>query len=349
MTTADLAKLEIDLEAVFGASPGREGIARLDERVWKALSARPAASAAATRTGRRRRRVVAVGVLAAAVIAGGAGGALGLYDGMGAGLDYGFSIQLARSVPIGATDVDEGFRVTIDRAFLDGERLMLAIRVVDEHRRPEVGGLMAMYSVVTHDHRVWQGAGAATARPLGPWSATNVQWRLAPGPLLAGTHRFHVEIPHIFWYDASLPVPTGEDPTWDPWRKQAGTWSFEIDVPVDGGTTAIRTQPGLAIELAERPFRVEEVVFGRSSVRLRITYDDPGATWTLVGSLRHEGTTYPFVRQSFDQGVVEVHTDGGSDTPAGLWTLVIDRADRQAGDGPERSFAGPWQVELQGP
>lgn len=290
-----------------------------------------------------------IGILAAALIAGGAGGVHGLYDGLGAGFDYGFSIQLARSVPIGATAVDDGFRVTIDRAYLDGERLMLAVRVQDELERPEVGQLMAMYSVVTDEQGVWAGAGAATSRPLGPWVATNIQWLLTPGTLVAGTQRLHVEVPHISWYDASLSIPTGEDPTWDPWRRRSGAWSFDIDVPVDGPTD-IRIQPDLAIELGDRPFRIEEVILGRSAVRLRFAYDDPGATWTLVGELRHDGTTYPFVVQSLgDAGFVNVQTDGGSDEPSGAWELVITQADRQFRDGPEQRFTGPWHVDLDVP
>jgi hypothetical protein len=350
MTTSERWSLEADLAVLLGTHPGRDGVAQLDERVGRALATWSAAGGSTARSRRPRRRVTIIGLLAAALVAGGAGGALGLYDGMGAGFDYGFSIELARSVPIGATAVDHGYRVTIDRAYLDGGRLMLAVRVQDERERPEVAQLMAMYSVVTDDQGVWAGAGVATSRPLGPWVATNIQWRLPPGPLPAGTHRLHVEVPHIFWYDATLPLPSGEDPTWDPWRKQEGAWSFDIEVPVDGGATDIRIRPDIAVEVGNRPFRIEEVVIGRSAVRLRLTYDDPGATWTLVGELRHDGTTYPFVLQSLGEpGVVEIQTDGGTDSPSGTWSVVITRADRQVADEPERSVSGPWQVDLEVP
>jgi hypothetical protein len=267
---------------------------------------------------------------------------------MGAGLDYGFSIQLARSVPIDATAVDQGFRVTIDRAYLDGERLMLAVRVEDERQRPEVSQLMAMYSVVTDATGEWAGAGMATSEPHGPWVATNIQWRLAPGPLAAGTHRLHVEIPHIEWRDGSLPVPTGEDQDWNPWKRQPGDWSFDIEVPVDGGATVLR--PDAPLEIEGTPFVVEEVVIGHSAIRLRMTYDDPGATWSLIGDIAHDGETYPFVLQSFGEaGVAEIQADGGTDDASGEWTLTIRAADRGVADGPERRIEGPWTVDISAP
>ncbi len=347
MSTTDLVLVERTLTDLLHAHPSGDGLRRLDERLAQAIATRPAAGVA-MRRGRSRRRSMVLGLLAAAVLTAGAGGALGLYDGMGAGMDYGFSLQMARSVPINATAVDDGFRVTIDRAYLDGERLMLAIRVEDERKRPDVGQLMAMYSVVSDDTGTWAGAGTATARPLGQWVATNIQWRLAPGPVAPGVHRFHVDIPHIFWEDGSLPVPTGEDPNWNPWRKQEGSWSFDIDVPVDGGATVVR--PDAPIDIDGTPFVVDEVVIGPSAIRLRLTYDDPGATWTLIGDISRGGQTFPFVLQTIGEpGVAEIQIDGGTDDASGEWSIKIREADRQIGDEPERRIVGPWQVEVTAP
>ena len=346
MSMTDGALVERTLSELLQTKPSDDGLRRLDARLARALAARPAVIA--TRPRRTRRRTFVLGLLAAAAVTAGAGNALGLYDGMGAGMDYGFSIQMARSVPIQATAVDDGFRVTIDRAYLDGERLMLAVRVEDELQRPEVTELFAMYSVVRDREGEWAGAGMGTGRPLGPWVGATVLWRLAPGPVAPGIHRFHVDVPHVSWRDGSMPLPTGEDPDWNPWRQQAGNWSFDIDVPVDGGATVVR--PGTPIDIDGTPFVVEDVVIGPSAVRVRLTYDDPGATWTLIGEVGHDGKTYPFVLQTLGEpGVAEIQADGGVDDPSGEWTITIREADRQVGDEPEQRIVGPWQAEVTAP
>jgi hypothetical protein len=73
-----------------------------------------------------------------------------------------------------------------------------------------------------------------------------------------------------------------------------------------------------------------------------------GATWGLVGELRHDRARYPFGLAKFGEpGLIEV-PDGGTDDPSGTWS-PITRADRQTGDGPEQRITGPWQFELQVP
>jgi hypothetical protein len=346
MSMTDGALVERTLTDLLQTKPSDDGLRRLDAQIAQVLATRHAVATSRPRRTRRRTRVL--WLVAAAALTMGAGGALGLYDGLGAGMDYGFSIQMARSVEIGASAVDDGFRVTVERAYLDGERLMLALRVEDELQRPEVSGLLAMYSVVSDGESEWTGAGIATARQLGPWVAANIQWRLAPGPVEPGIHRFHVDVPHIFWRDGTMPLPTSEDPDWNPWREQHGSWSFDIDVPVDGGATVIR--PDTALDIGGTPFVLEDVVIGPSAVRVRLTYDDPGATWALIGEVQHEGRAFPFVLQSLGEaGVAEVQADGGVDDPSGDWTIVIREADRQVGDEPQRRVVGPWVVDLTAP
>jgi hypothetical protein len=121
-------------------------------------------------------------------------------------------------------------------------------------------------------------------------------------------------------------------------------------VPVDGGATDIRVHPDAAIVVGDQSFQVQEIVIGRSAIQVRLAYDDPGATWSLVGALRHDGATYPFVLAKFGQpGLVDVQADGGTDDPSGTWSLVVTRAYRQSGDGPEERITGPWQVDVEVP
>jgi hypothetical protein len=185
----------------------------------------------------------------------------------------------------------------------------------------------------------------ARSRAVGrarPWSATNIQWRLAPAPLPAGSHRLHVEIPHIFWLDPAF--PGGDDDS--PWRKQSGRWSFDIDLPVDGGATVVR--PGIAIDVDGVRLTLDEVVIGRSAVRVTIANHD-GTTWSAVGSIRRGGEAYPFVVQAVDDpGVMALQADGGTDRPSGAWTIRIDSFDRTLG-GQERRITGPWEFQVAVP
>jgi hypothetical protein len=302
-----------------------------------------------------------IALLAAAAVLVGAGGPLGLYDGLGAGFDYGFSIQLARSTPVGATAVDDGFRVTIDRAYLDGERLMLAIRVTDERQREQITQVSAMYAVVSDANGVWEGAGGATSSPHGPWTAANVTWRLAPGPLPGGTHHLRVHVPHVQWRDASEP-PDDEDPSWDPWHRKAGAWTFEIDLPVDGGATVVRpglplaiegttttVDDGAPVEIGGVTLTVDGIVIGRSAIRVRLRHEDP-ATWFVVGAMERDGKRFPFVVEAFgESGVIDLQTDGGTDRASGTWSLVVDRIEREGGGTPGWSLAGPWRLEIPVP
>jgi hypothetical protein len=341
--------LDTALADLLAFQPRAELLAGLDERVNLAAALGSAAPAARRRPARPRRRTV-IGLLAAAVIVAGAGGALGIYENLGASFEEGFGLQLDHSVAVGATEVHDGYRVTIDRGYLDGERLMLTIVATDELQRPDIGQLMAMYAVVSDGDGQWQGAGTATARPIGQWSAANVIWRLAPAaPLPAGSHRFHVEVPHIFVRDMTATPPADETVDWNPFRKVFGPWTFDIELPVDGGA-AVAT-PGTIHTIAGVPVVLRQVFIGPSAIRIEIEVDDPDrATWTFLGHVRRGDRVFPIVtgRVPID-GIVRMQADGGTNDASGDWSVVITEARRQGSDDVEERIPGPWTYEFQVP
>jgi hypothetical protein len=353
-TSGDTRVTRTPLDAALGDllafEPRPELVARLDERVNLAAATLGAASPRVGRRFRSTRRRKVLGLLAAAVILAGAGGALGLYEGMGAGLEVGFGLQLDRSVAVGATEVRDGYRVTIDRAYIDAERLMLAIVVTDELKRPEVDGLMAMYAVVTDQAGEWQGAGGATSRPIGQWSAANVLWRLAPvAPLPAGTQRLHVVVPHIFVRDNTIVPPVSEDQEWNPYRQVNGPWTFDIELAVDGGA-AVAT-PDAVHTIAGVPVTLEQVIVGPSAIRIEMGVDDPSrATWAFSGQVRRGNQTFPIVIGKLGTDHVELQADGGAQDASGDWSLVISEATRIGfGDAEEERLAGPWTFDFHIP
>jgi hypothetical protein len=342
--------LDAALNDLLAFEPRADLLSGLDERVRLAAATLGAASPAVRRQSPSPRRRTVLGLLAAAVVLAGAGGALGLYEGLGAGLDVGFGLQLDRSVAVGATEVHDGYRVTIDRAYLDAERLMLAIIATDELERPDVGQLMAMYAVVTDQDGEWQGAGGATGRPIGHWSAANVLWRLAPvAPLPAGSRRLHVVVPHIFVRDLTASPPVDENQEWSPFRQVDGPWTFDIELAVDGGA-AVAT-PGVVHTIAGVPVTLRQVVIGPSAIRIEMEADDPSrATWTFVGWVRRGDQGFPIVWGSLGvDGIARMQADGGTNDASGDWSLVISEAIRQGSDDVEERIAGPWSFEFHVP
>ena len=356
MTTPDTSgerltrtPLDASLGELLRFEPRPDLLARLDERVNLAAATLVATPPTVRRLRSSRRRTV-LGLLAAAVILAGAGGALGLYEGMGAGLEVGFGLQLDRSVPVGASEVRDGYRVTIDRAYLDGERLMLAVVATDELERPEVSQLMSMYAVVTDQDGEWQGGGGATSRPIGQWSATNVLWKLPPAePLPAGSRRLHVVVPHIFVRDNTIVPPLTEDEDWNPWRQVNGPWTFDIKLAVDGGASV--ATPGVVHKIAGAAVTADQVIVGPSVIRVRLAVDDPGgATWAFSGQVRRGDQIFPIVVVKLGTDRVELQADGGVQDASGDWSLVITEAMRMgSGDAEEERIAGPWRFDFNIP
>jgi hypothetical protein len=345
--------LESALSDLLAFEPRAELLAGLDERVSRASAAVGAALPQVRRRPQMTRRRTVLGLVAAAAVLAGAGGALGLYEGLGGGLDVGFGLQLDRSVPVGASEVRDGYRVTIDRAYLDGERLMLGIVATDELERPEVQGLMAMYAVVTDESGEWQGIGMATGRPVGQWSAANVVWREVPvGAPPASSRRIHVLIPHIFVRDGTISPPVDETQDWNPFRQVDGPWTFDIDLAVDGVAAVAVARPGTVKAIAGVPVTLEQVVVGPSAIRIRMRVDDPsGAPWAMGGEVRRGDQTFPIVLGSISvDGIVDLHADGGTEDASGDWSVVIAHVSRHsAGNAAEERFDGSWTFEFQIP
>jgi hypothetical protein len=303
---------------------------------------------AGPRPRRRLSRRTGLGLLAATVVVAGAGGAVGMYDGLGAAFEYGFEMQISRSVEVGASDVVDGFRVTIDRGYLDAERLMLAVEVTDELERPEVHQLQVFGAIVSDESGVWRGIGGATGSSDGRWTARAVTWRRAPLTAApTGSRRIHVAFPHIEWYDRTLPPPGDED-TWNPWRRHLGPWTFDIELPIDGAVAATIATPDVTVDIDGVPVTLRRVVLGPTAIRVEITFDDE-RSMAFIGRVRRGDTVVPFAVASFGEGEFEIQTDGGVDDPSGEWVVEITEAVRGEPDGAEVRVQGPWRFPFSVP
>jgi hypothetical protein len=296
------------------------------------------------------RRARVVGLLAAALVVAGAGGMLGLYQSLGGVFDRGFSVAWDRGHAFGVSQTVDGYRVTIDRAYSDGSRLMLAISVADELERPGTTQLMAMYAEVSDEAGRYMGAGVAESSPSGPFVAANILWLLPPEmPLPEGPRQVHVVVPHIFVRGDATPPPDSEESDWDPYRKKLGPWTFDIDVPVEGGGTV--ATPDAVAEVDGVSVSLSRIAISASGVRVELRVDgaDPDAGWSAIGRVRHEFGEAPFqVGRRDAAGTIDVQTNGGFDDTSGAWTVEITELVGETEDGQVR-LAGPWLLEFSLP
>jgi hypothetical protein len=251
-----------------------------------------------------------------------------------------FDVPWHRGQEVAMSQVVDGYRVTIDRAYADATRLALAISVVDEEERPGITQLMAFSTVVTDEDGVYGGMGA-TSTPDGPYAAVNVAWKVpAVLPLPSGRRTFRVELPFIMVRSDATPPPA-EDNDWSPWTEHPGPWTFEFELEVDGGTTI---EPEVATEVDGVTVRVSRVIAAAGVVRVeaRVEGAPDDGPWGPIGSISHGGRTARFVASSFEaDGSVVMLTDGGLREGPGDWTVTIDEL-----VGGSHRLAGPWVLKF---
>ncbi len=342
--TANGAGLDADLLDLLAVDPSAAAIDRLDRRVEGALRGWRSAAGRGRRA-RVRRRAGVVALLAATFVIGGATGSLqGLY----LFLAGPFDVPWHRGVEIGASQVIDGYRVTIDRAYGDATRLALAISVVDERERSGTTELAAMATIVTDEAGEYTSGGGAESRPDGSYAAASVVWK-QPSilPMPAGPRWIHVVVPFIEVRDDTVPPPNADAVGWNPWHRHAGPWTFDFELAVDGGTAIM---PDAVSDIDGVRVAVTRLIAAPSVVRVEFRIDGnlPPGSWSPVGEIRHDGRHLRFVYGDLTPSpdhTVAFLTDGGVNDPAGEWTVVIEEL---VGDDGTR-LPGPWVLRFDGP
>ncbi|MEK6721377.1 MAG: DUF4179 domain-containing protein [Chloroflexota bacterium] len=345
MSTTD-DRLETSLFDLFAVQPHAAALGRLDERIDRRLRSWTPRSAGAARVARLRpgRRAGVIGLLAAAFVIAGANGSLkGLYFFLAGPFDTPWH----RGVEVNQSQLVDGYRVTIDRAYADATSLALAISVVDELERPGTTQIEAFSTIVTDEAGEYSSGWGAVSSPDGAFAAVNVAWKTpAVLPLPSGTRTIHVELPFIRVRDDSIPPPNADEVGWDPWHRVAGPWTFDFEIDVDGGTTIT---PDIVTEVDGLAVRVTRVIAASSVVRVEMQVEggQPGDQWWPYGKIeiRHRGEVLSVVTQSLkDDGSAVLMTDGGVSDASGAWTITINEVER--GD---TRLVGPWVLRFDAP
>ncbi|TAL10211.1 MAG: hypothetical protein EPO00_04820, partial [Chloroflexota bacterium] len=169
-------RLEADLIELLRIEPSLGVIERLDDRIDRALRGWAPRAPRRSRL-RPGRRAWVIGLLAAAFMVAGANGRLQALYFMFAGP---FDVPWHRGVELDLSQVVDGYRVTIDRAYADATRLGLAMSVVDELKRDETTQVAAMSAIVTDGTGEYSSGGGGASIPDGPFAAVNVAWKQPP-------------------------------------------------------------------------------------------------------------------------------------------------------------------------
>lgn len=341
-------RLEARLLDLFTIDPEPAVIDRLDARMRAVLRRwRPDSRRERMRPGRR---AGFVGLLAAALVIGGASGGLQSLYGL---LSGPFDLPWHRGTEVNLSQVVDGYRVTIDRAYADATRLALAISVVDERERPGTTQLAAYSTIVTDEAGEYTEGGGAASSPDGPFAAANVAWKTpALLPLPSGPRKLHVVVPFIMVRDDATPPPddgaagpNDEASAWNPWRQVAGPWTFDFEVDVDGGTLI---EPGVSAEVDGLTVKASRLIVAPSIVRAELHIEGlgGGTDWSPIGSIRHGNRVMRFVMSTVGDDPIVVLTDRGTDDVRGAWTMTIDEL---VGGPADERLAGPWTLEFTVP
>ena len=348
MTTRDpnagaVEAVEARLATAYASEIPADLLGRLDRRVSAAIEARQPWNPAKPRLALPRLAIshwpllavipVLLAILVQMVPA--TGGGQSLYDQHG-----GFSWQQAEQLRL-TTTVD-GYQVTLERAYADTNRLVLAITVVDT--RLENRWALRNVSVADSSGVTWE-AETAVLGATDDGRAESLLWfHSRPGPAPAGRRAFTVT-GEIASYRGEKPMPSTFIPV---------PFSFSFDLTVAGGSLAdlevSSALKGVTITFDRITTSPTMVV-----INFHISGDStPGSTgWLPNAFVTHNGKD---VAVESEEIAMDPRSDGafpgrietvGVDDPSGDWTVTIpEMIGSQARPGSSRA---DQEVRIQGP
>jgi hypothetical protein len=303
----------------------------------------------------RRRRLLLVLAAVVVLVTVAAAPVLRFFEGWGQPFDR----VLELSTVIDQSVTDDGYRVTVMRAYGDpsGVRMTISVEDLDDRGWSQIG---------VGDAHVRDGAGRAYPLDTGmsdersaESSASWLRFRVPPDAPAEPERHMFVDIDRI---DVRLdPVPTlanGELDFDHVWSSVAGTWSFEFDLPFQAAETAnpdsTATANGITVTLEELSV-TPAVTVGR------LTFDglpevEPGWPWYPMMRIEHDGE--PVSPSTLDPGFVAdqlmFEADPGFEDLSGTWVITIDAFHRDVADPSgdvthADSIEGPWVLTFEGP
>ncbi|MBA3801032.1 MAG: DUF4179 domain-containing protein [Geodermatophilaceae bacterium] len=303
------------LEQALIIDPQVSTLRALDERIARAIARVP--EARSSRWSLRRASRPGLAFVLVVVLAGGAVAGSGILTRVAESVPA-FAIAWERATPIDQSKTVDGRTVTVERAYVDANLILVGLTLRDRSGEPaEVGRV---------EVRV-DGVGDA------------------PDMLGVGDMN-RVETAEVLTFQT--PVGVGDDPGITLVVRDLPA-TFRFEVPNAGGRTVdpdLRTTAsGVSVTL-ERLTISPTVISGR--LALAGGPIEIGEAWGPFGSIVAGDTdTDISLVQPYtdDQPFVTFHTTEGSASPSGTWTIRIDEIVGHE-DGEQIRLAGPWVFEV---
>lgn len=335
--------------------------ARLDDRISSALRQfdawnHPEPNPAARHP---RRLAVAAGLLIVALTTAAAG--VGAY--------YAFSqpevfypsdggFTWLRGETLGLSQVVDGYKITLERAYADANKAMVAVSVEDAQDRGWSQIDLAGITLTDSRGVVWEATTGLTAPGSTSASATITWYAPLTAPAPTGRRAFHVAVQMVNARGGGA----GSDPSWHLIPVNA---SFDFDLTVVSGWEAT---PQVSAGREGVTVVLDEIVVSPSTVRLELHFDGlaEDRDWTPVLSVRHgdRSVEVQWVSSPIGSKSWTVDTSGGFDSTEGDWTVTVseivgepiphypDGSDPEVPfqpDAPQVRLQGPWTLRFSMP
>jgi hypothetical protein len=353
------------LTAAFAFEPSPTVLGALDERFTASVERVRGESPTGVTTAQRRpmrRRMVAV--LAAAAVLAFAATSPPVREAFDSWFGGDFSSVWDLATPIEQSVIDQGYRVTLVRAYADPVGLYLALSMEDVEGRDVSEAHAGMLSVVDSQGVVYPGSMLQTDGN-GRSDYAEGLWRLAVPQEAAvpGVRHLTVEV-------TSISVRAHDPPSATPgfayetlWTQVQGSWTFHFDLEFQG---LVAARPGVTASHAGIDVTWTDLVVTPSAtiITLEVTGLEPTERhwgWDQGGRIERDGRRLEWFSSagSLDSGpeaqTVVYEMEQGREDLSGTWTVTIDEfrtdlRDPESGMATEsRSITGPWVLTFEGP
>ena len=313
--------LESLLAAAYAVEIPTDLGARLDRRVRRAVRHwRPQTSARWRLVRPRARRLALIPVVLTVILvtASAGGGPREFYV-----CEGGYAWQHAEQ--LGLTQTVDGYKITLDWAYADANRMMLGVTVVDTQdrgwRQVDVGGV----SVSDGSDGTWASSGGLGGVATATRAASIIRFDYGPGLAAAGRRAFSVTVSSVDVRNQE-DGPPPNDLTWTPWHPVAVNASFSFDLTVGGGSQAT---PGVTAESNGITLTLDRIVVSPSTVRVELKMAGLASAeaWTPVVWVSHDGKDLEPGDTMGDRFAMTAYTPLGLNDAAGDWTVTVNDVD----------------------
>lgn len=326
----------------------------LDRRMHAAIASAvaPATPLRHQRARWRPRRIVAI--LAVAAVLAAATPAIRFFEGWGEEFDRVFAL----STTIDQSVTDDGYRVTVVRAYADSFGLRLAVTAEDLQDRGWAEIAVTDPILLDAEARSFPMSIGQYGQPSRTSSEGWLQFEVPAEGSGPATRHLSLTIDRLDVRPRPIPtLPSGASDLGPVWTSIAGDWSFDFDLEFFGSQTA---RPDVSATVGEITVTLKELTVTPAATVVSLTFSGlpaGGPEWDPDFGIGRDGRTIN--AQTVSRGTVEdtlvYELLSGSDDLSGTWTITIADFHRGIPDPDsnvtteQESIVGPWVLTFEGP